>query len=182
MKTNLHSSILLLIFILSFSKSQAQNPVNRHIFFNFPEFAPGASHAIALSKLGLKKNNYSVLIKARLPGDSIFYTIPGHFPMGESFGFRLKVGHEKTQTDTLFLINREGQQSVRLEEVMVYFFHQNDRLIPRKPDRDFTSTVLNDYYDPHTRRGAVLSAGKGEIFKYSTTIFSHPVISSLKKY
>ena len=164
MKTYLHRIVLLHVFILNFAGSPAQTVVNRHYFFDMPEFAPGASRMIALNKIGLTGSNYSVLIKARLPNDTLFYTIPGHFPSGESFGYRLKVGQSKTQTDTLVFYYREGEHSIKLEEVIVYFFNQKDRLVSRRPERNFTKVVLRSYYDQRTRRGAIRSVDEQENF------------------
>lgn len=180
MKTYLLRIILLHVFILSFTGSPAQTTILRYCFFDMPEFAPGASKMIALSKLGLKGNNHSVLIKARLPNDPVFYTIPGHFPTGESFGYRLKVGHSKSQTDTLFFYYREGEKSIRLEEVVIYFFRPKERLISQRPDRDFTKAVLKSYYDQRTRRGSVMPVGEQEIFPPLSPTHSLSYLSKFK--
>ncbi len=181
MKTFLHTLVLLPVFLLTFTGSPAQIKINRHYFFDMPEFAPGASHTITLSKLALKRNNYTALIKARLPNDSLFYTIPGQFPSGESFGYQLKVGQSKTQTDTLFLYYREGERSIKLEEVIVYFFHPGERIISQRPDRNFTRTVLKCYYDQRTRRGTFIPVGEKEIFPLSLPIAGLTTLSYSSK-
>ena len=181
MKTCLYRIILLNIFILSFTGSPAQIVIKRYYFFDIPEFAPGASRMIALNKLGLTGSNYSVLVKARLPGDAHFYPIPGHFPSGESFGYRLKIGQSKTQTDTLVFSYRQGEYPIRMEEVIVYFFNQKQRLTSRRPDRQFTRAVLKCYYDQHTRRSTIGTGDEQENFPSLSPDNNLPVISYLPR-
>lgn len=145
--------------------------------FNIPALAPGECFVIPLSHYGYKKNHYSVLVKVRLPDDPIYYTVPGTLPTGNALGFLHKAG-KKRQGDTLYVIHRDGESAVELEEILVVVFHKDDhllsdRLIFGKPDRGFTRSVITNYYDDHTLRGSLVRVRE----KWSTDYPTLPIPS-----
>ncbi len=137
----------------------AQSTFGQPSIFDAPLLPPDTRYAIPLNYYGYDKNHYSVLVKVRLPGDSIFYTLPGTLPTGDVIGFLHKAGRNKN-TDTLYIIHRGGESAVKLEEIWFRAFHKSDHLmydrpIFGKPDRDFTREVITNYYDDRTPRGTL---------------------------
>ncbi|WP_373512197.1 LytR/AlgR family response regulator transcription factor [Persicitalea sp.] len=131
-----------------------------------PLIASGARHAIPLSQHGYRKSHYSVLVKVRLAGDTIYHSIPGQLPGGHSLSFLHKSGRKK-QGDTLFVIHRWGEKAIALEEIWVQVFHKNDhlmydRLIFGQPDRGFARSVIASYYNERTLRGTIAKGIKRE--------------------
>lgn len=138
----------------------AQSAFGQPRIFVAPLLPPDTKYAIPLNYYGYDKNHYSVLVKVRLPGDSIYYTVPGTLPTGDVIGFLHKAGR-KEKTDTLYIIHRGGKSAVQLEEIWFRAFHKSDHLmydrqIFGKPDRDFTRAVITNYYDDRTPRGTLV--------------------------
>ena len=133
------------------AQQKPRNLFDQSKLFNVPLLAPEATCAIPLHYIGLKKSGYILLLKVRLPGDSIYYTIPGVLPTGDSFGYRVKTGNRQSG-DTLFLTHRSGQSAIRLEEVLVLSSHPKNRLFSGRPQRYFESLIVNSYYDERTQR------------------------------
>ncbi len=153
---------------LLFLLVSAQIAIGQISVYSAPSLAPGERYAIPLSLYGYKKAHYSVLVKVRLQGDAIYYTVPGQLPRGHSLSFVHKAG-KKEQGDTLFIICRRGGRPVELAEILVQAFHRSDcllsdRLIFGKPDRGFTKAVVGGYYDDQTLRGTMVRgrARKGD--------------------
>lgn len=166
-KTLASTTLVIGIFLLL---CFAQSTFGQIGIFNIPALAPGARYVIPLSDYGYNKSHYSVLVKVRLPGDMIYYTVPGTLPTGNAISFLHKAAR-KRQGDTLYVIHREGKSAIRLEEIWVMVFHKNDhlmydRLIFGKPDRDFTRAVITNYYDDRTPRGTQVRVRKQPISEF----------------
>lgn len=132
---------------------KAQHAFYSYSLFTLPPLAPDTTLAIPLGYSGQKKAHYSVLVRVRLPGDTLFHTIPGLLPTGDSFSFRLKDGYRR-QCDTLYVTRRGGVIAVELAEILILTFNKDDRLLRARQDHGFTKAVLARYYDARTKRSA----------------------------
>ncbi len=167
MKSHLLSGNLALGAYLIGSLCNAQSLILKHRIFDPPLLSSQSGFTMALSQMGFKKTNYSVLVKVRLPGDSVYYTIPGVVPTGQSLGVLLKVG-PKYGSDTLHVFSRDVDRPLRVEEINVMAFHPKDRVKPGRPDRDFTKAVLTGYFDANTSHWQ--SSPKANLDRESKTV------------
>ena len=111
--------------------------------------ASSGSRAIPLKFYGLKKYNYSVLVKVRLEGDTTLYPVPGTLPSGDRFKFVQKVGN-RLYGDTIILIHRSGRTTVVLSEIKILAFRQKNRKGGLKPNNSFTKFILDNYVSGNT--------------------------------
>ena len=100
--------------------------------------------AIPLKYYGLRKFNYSVLVKVRLRGDTSFYSIPGILPSGDSFKFLQKSGN-RTHGDTLVITRRNGDKPIVVSEIRIFAFRRNNKQGILKENHAFTKFILENY-------------------------------------
>ncbi|GAB3172551.1 hypothetical protein [Telluribacter humicola] len=153
MKTRILSLLVACCATLGYLPTYAQSHFLTFYLSKVPPLAPGGTYAVALSDIGLHKPGFSVLLKVRLPQDSVYYTIPGVLPTGDSFGSKVKTG-KGTRSDTLYIIHREGESTLQVEEVLVMAFYPIDRMSTASSRREYAKAVLNSYYDKNTKRTA----------------------------
>ncbi|WP_247231711.1 hypothetical protein [Telluribacter sp. SYSU D00476] len=176
MKTCLRTLLVACCVTLGSLNAYGQTPPQAAPFLtyhlvNVPPLAPDDAYVVPMRKMGLNRSSYSVLLKVRLPGDSVYYTIPGVLPTGDSFGFRMKTGKGRS-SDTLYVIRRGGESPVQLEEIYVLAFHPIDRLVSTYPKRDFDELIVTSYYDAHTRRSTSRKTGDALYYeKKSSDLF-----------
>ncbi len=111
-------------------------------------------YVLALKNVGVARTRQTVLLKVRPAGDSLYYTLPGRLPGGNSFGVVLIRGN-RYSGDSLCLVRRSGTQTVRLTDVHLLTFHYKDRLLLPWPDRKFNEALLASYFDSRTMRSAL---------------------------
>lgn len=153
MKAYIHTLILTAVAILYSLTGHAQNRIYPHRIFDVPSFEPDAHYAQPIGVYVPKRSSYSVLLKVRLPGDTVYYTLPGVLPTGDSFSFKIKAGKSR-RSDTLYLIRRGGVLPVQLYEVCMYVISHKGRPVLSQSNADYSNTVLMSFYDQRTRQGA----------------------------